>query len=269
MVERDTKGYLLSAEGKTMLLEEYVKKKRSTYELAEGLGTYANLIRRALLAHGIKLRTKQAAQKAALKTGRHAHPTEGTHRPPATKERISTSVSRNWQGLGEEERARRAKMSKDQWEAMTEDEKERLRKMAAQGLRQAALHGSKLEKFLLIYLKASGYEVGWHREFLISSEEMHVDLYMPALKIAIEVDGPSHHYPIWGEEHLAKNIAADNRKTGLLLQSGLVVIRVKHLVKTLSDRMKREAAESLVAVIREIAERFPPRDERVIELEVT
>jgi len=47
------------------------------------------------------------------------------------------------------------------------------------------------------------------------------------MNIAIEVDGPSHFLPVWGDEVLAKNIKYDQKKTGLILGKGLKLIRIK------------------------------------------
>lgn len=57
--------------------EEYVKKERSTYDIADETGTYANKIRRELRHYGYELRNRSEAQTAALKYGRHPHPKKG------------------------------------------------------------------------------------------------------------------------------------------------------------------------------------------------
>lgn len=62
-------------QSKKYLQQHYVKLGKSTYVIAAEQGTYANLIRRALIHHGIPLRSKAQAQKIALKSGRHPHPT--------------------------------------------------------------------------------------------------------------------------------------------------------------------------------------------------
>ncbi len=87
-----TKGYLFSSEGRPFLLHEYNEQGKSTYVIAAELGTYANVVRRALLHHGIQLRSHSEAQQQALKSGRTLHPTRGRPRPEATKERISQSL---------------------------------------------------------------------------------------------------------------------------------------------------------------------------------
>jgi hypothetical protein len=63
--------YLFSEAGRIYLEKEYVQNNRSTYDLAAEREVYANVIRRALVFHGIKLRSKGEAQKIACKLGRH------------------------------------------------------------------------------------------------------------------------------------------------------------------------------------------------------
>ena len=56
---------------------------------------------------------------------------------------------------------------------------------------------------------------------------MQIDLYLPTIVTAIEVDGPSHFLPVWGEESLKKNIKYDNKKSGLIIGKGLNLVRIK------------------------------------------
>ena len=56
---------------------------------------------------------------------------------------------------------------------------------------------------------------------------MHIDLFLPELNIAVEVDGPSHFLPVWGEEALKRNQEYDSKKTGLLIGKGINLIRIK------------------------------------------
>ena len=88
------KNWLFNKQGMAYLLEEYLNKQRSTYEIAKDQNTYPNLVRRALLSHGIKLRDKGTAQSIALESGRHAHPTKGRERTENEKRAISESKKR-------------------------------------------------------------------------------------------------------------------------------------------------------------------------------
>jgi very-short-patch-repair endonuclease len=262
------KEFLLSAKGRDFLVEEYGNKARSTYDIATELETYANMVRRALVFHAIPLRDKGTAQKAALDSGRHIHPTKGTKRSQAVKEAISESMAKAWQGMSQADKDSRVEKARQQWQAMSVSEQENLRSLASEGMRRAAVDGSRLEQYLVVCLKAAGYQVEFHREFLVVAEKMHVDIYLPKLKTAIEIDGPSHFLPIWGEEELAKRIAADNRKTGLLVQNGLACIRIKNMSKNLSGYQERHIFKMVAEALEQIKATFPPLDKRLIELEL-
>ena len=54
-----------------------------------------------------------------------------------------------------------------------------------------------------------------------------LDIYLPALKVAIECDGPCHTFPIYGEETLAKTQERDSKKDILCEQAGIKLIRIK------------------------------------------
>ncbi len=86
------KDWLFSSAGAAYLLQEYVAKQRSSYELAKEKLTYPNMIRRALIHHRLELRTTGEASKVALKNGRRAHPTKGKNHDEEVKARISRGV---------------------------------------------------------------------------------------------------------------------------------------------------------------------------------
>ena len=81
----------------------------------------------------------------------------------------------------------------------------------------------------------------------------------------IEVDGPSHFSPIWGEENLLKNQRSDLEKTALILEQGMVLIRIKQ-TKRSSNRYFREILSSLIEVLDRIEDKFPKESQRYIEL---
>lgn len=241
--------FLLSAKGKQYLIEEYVQKARSTYDIAVDNKTYPNKVRRALKFHRLPLRSKSQAQKAALSSGRHCHPTKGHPRSVKEKTNISDGMAEVWQQMPQEERERRVNIAKANYAALSLDEQKRLNDAAVEGMRKAAVEGSRLEKYLVVAMKAAGYKVQYHGTYLIASERMHIDMLLVADKIAIEVDGKSHHVPLWGEEALARIQAADQKKTGLLLQRGYRVIRIKDLTKQVSDYQRRKVLKDLMTTI--------------------
>lgn len=250
------------------IVDMYINQHMSTYAIAEKYETYPNKIRRILKKLNIELNDKSEAQRIAIKSGRSQHPTEGKERGPEVKQKISEGVYQSWQKISEKERQNRVDKSREQWYNMTETERDYLRKAAAQAVRKASKEGSKMENFLMTELTALGYDVVFHKTGLIPSENLEIDLFLPALNAAIEIDGPAHFFPIWGEDNLQKHIKADAHKSGLLLTQGFVVIRIKHLTKSLSEKHKRDVLDQLVVLLTQISKKFPTKTKRYIEVEV-
>jgi len=236
--------------------------------IAKSLNTYPNKIRRVLIKLGVELRNKSDAQKLALSSGRHSHPTKGKKRDEETKDKISESVHKYWEEMSDEEYQKRVEKSRAQWDNMTEEERDSLRKAAGEGVRRAAKEGSKMERFLYENLVKEGYDVQFHRKGLILNEELEIDLFVPSLGVAIEIDGPAHFFPIWGEENLQKHIKADSHKNGLLLNSGYIVVRVKHLTKNMSNKKQKDALKDIIVQLEKIKKKKPTKNNRFIELEI-
>ena len=247
------------------LFQEYVINKRSFSSIADEMGTYPNKIRRAAITMGIKPRDKSSAQKEAINSGRHKHPTKGTKRNQNTKDKISNSVYDSWKDMPPEERHRRSKIAQKQWEEMSDDHKANLLRLSNQAIRKASKEGSKLEKFILEAFTIEGYRVEFHKEHMLVNERLEIDLFIPELSVAIEVDGPSHFEPVWGEEALEKTQSSDRQKSGLILSMGLVLIRIKH-TKGLSEKYKRETLADLKNELEKIKRRIPKKHERFIEI---
>ena len=252
---------------KEFLIEQYITKQRSTYEIAQSLSTYPNKIRRALKTLGIDLRTKSEAQTVAISTGRHEHPTKGKKRTESEKVAISNGMSTFWDNMDDEERDRRSEISKTQWEQMSEQEKDNLRRAAAEAVRKASKEGSKIEKFVYKGLTKAGYEAIFHKRGLLVNDKLEVDIFLPVLKTAIEIDGPAHFLPIWGETNLQRHIRSDAQKAGLLINRGFVIIRVKNLIKNLSAKNMRDALDIIMVELKKIEDQFPPISKRLIEIE--
>lgn len=217
---------------------------------------HGNSIRRDAMKLGIQGRDKSEAQALALKVGNTPHPTKGKKRSENVKIKISEGVSKDWDQLSDKERARRKKTAKERWESMSSAEREEFQQKAGTAIRKAAKEGSKLEKFLYQELRDRDYQVVFHQTKFVRNENLHLDLLLPILKVAIEVDGPSHFLPIWGEDALEKNRRADADKDGLLLSSGYCVIRVQQH-RALSAKYKRDILDALLAQLDSIAEKFP------------
>jgi len=236
------------------IVKGYFEEFKSISTIAKELNTYPNDVRRILLKNGYTLRDKSEAQSISLKTGTHPHPTKGKKRTDETKLKISEGLSANWEGLSKDKKEARAKVSRDNWNAMSQSDKETFRKSASKAILKAAKEGSKIEHLIMANLVERGYRPLFHHEMMLPNERLQIDLFIPELATAIEIDGPTHYKPIWGEEKLQKQVAADNEKNGLLLSMGFNIIRVKYTVSKITLKYKKELEESLAKVLNTLSE---------------
>lgn len=241
---------------------------RSTYQIAKDLDTYPNKIRRVLLKNGVELKTRSEAQKNALEHGTADIPTKGKKRTKKEKIKISEGMKKAWEVMDDDTRKKYIERAKLHMMNMPPEARRKMQEAAMKGVQIAGKEGSKLEKFLFSELTKMGYVVEFHKKNLIANQKLEIDLYVPACKTIIEIDGPSHFLPIWGEEKLQKQISADSRKTGLVLSKGFIVFRIK----TMTDRVSLASQQMLKDVLREtldnISNNFPVKTERYIEVEV-
>ena len=212
---------------KDFIVKEYEVNQKSFSDIAKLGNTYANKIRRDAIKFKINIRNKSEAQKNALKTGKTSHPTQGKERSQHTKEKIGMKVLQSWENMSDKELQQRKKIAKINWENKSEDEKEFILKQANAAVRESSKTGSKLEKFLFKELLSDGLVVEFHKEQSILNTKLQIDLFVPILNLAIEVDGPSHFEPVWGDDALSRNKKYDNKKTGLIIGKGLFLIRIK------------------------------------------
>lgn len=243
-------------------------KGKSTYEIAKEHNTYPNKIRRVLIKHGVKIKSKSDAQKNALKKGVAKIPTQGTKRSKAERLKISQSLVNRWASMDDKEYQKYVQQAKKRWVNMSEFDKKRMSSLATQAIQKAGREGSKLEKGLKYELTKYGFVVEIHKKNLIPNENLEIDMYFPELKTIIEIDGPSHFLPIWGEDKLQKQIKADENKTGLILSKGFAIIRVKNLSDSLSLSGQEKLKDKLIKLLDGIADKFPQKSKRYIEIEV-
>jgi very-short-patch-repair endonuclease len=218
---------LSETQKKQILKREYEVNKKSFKDIATLYNTYANKVRRDAIKLKIQIRDKSEAQKNALNTGKTQHPTKGISRSESTKQKIGNSVLKSWESMTDETLANRKLKAKINWENKSTEEKEFMLREANNAVREASKKGSKLENFLFQKLLQHGLNVDFHKEQSILNTNLQIDLFLPKYNIAIEVDGPSHFEPVWGEDVLQRNKKYDNKKTGLILGKGLYLIRVK------------------------------------------
>ena len=75
-----------------------------------------------------------------------------------------------------------------------------------------------------------------------------LDIFLPELSAAIEVDGPTHFEPIFGEDKLKRTQERDRAKEELCEQKGIHLFRIK-LPKDSSNyftAIKKELCETLI-----------------------
>jgi len=253
----------LSDKQKTDLItREYITKQRSFADIANDYGTYANKIRRDAKKFGISIRNKSDAQRNALNTGKHKHPTKGMVRDITIKNKIGMSVMKSWQDLDEKTLDDRKKKSKIAWQSMDEHQKENIIAAANSAVRRSSKVGSKLERFLLEKLLSGGFVTEFHKEQILSNTKLQIDIFLPTMNIAIEVDGPSHFLPVWGEDALAKNKKYDEKKTGLIIGKGLSLIRIKQL-----HDYSRTRAEVIYTKLLDAINQLNNSKQKIIEIE--
>ncbi len=248
---------------KQYLIEQYQNLGKSFGDIAKDIGTYANKIRRDAIKYNIEIRDKSQAQKNALNTGKTKHPTKGKQRSEDVKNKIGKGVMVSWENLTEDELNRRKQIAKENWENLSDDTKADILSSANIAVREASKTGSKLEKYILNRLLKDKYKVDFHKEHFLSNTKLQIDLFLPALNVAIEVDGPSHFEPVWGNDSLSRNQKYDNKKTGLILGKGWVLIRVMQL-KDFSKAKADQLYTILLEHIIRIANKFPEKDNRII-----
>jgi very-short-patch-repair endonuclease len=226
----------------------YEKQNKSFNEIAEKYNTYPNKVRRDAIKFGFKIKDKSNAQKLALANGRVKHPTKGKKRSEEIKSKIGASVLEAWKDLTPAQLQDRKQKSKEIWDNLSEDEKKNRLQKANQAVRESSKQGSKLEKFLLSKLIADGYQPQFHAEQTLSNTKLQIDILIPSMNVAIEIDGPSHFLPVWGDDSLKRNKKYDNKKTGLILGKGWILVRIQQTMdfsKSRSELIYKKLKESL------------------------
>lgn len=239
---------------------------KSAQVIAAEYGTYTQKIYRVLKKAGVKMRDASEAQKLALDEGRSKHPTRGRLLTEEEKLHLSDKIEQVWKDLTPEQLADRKAKTKAVYDARTPDEVAEFRRRAAEGILTASREGSKLEKFLLTKLTESDYKVVFHKKGFILNDKLEIDLLIPSLKVAIEVDGIYHNEDVFNNGSLGKVQNKDDEKNGLLLGAGYVIIRLSNTAKTCTGSYMRERARVLLAKLEEIKTSFPPQGQRLIYL---
>jgi very-short-patch-repair endonuclease len=245
------------------IIAEYLGGK-STSELGKEYNTDPTTIRRIIVRAGHKLRSRSEAQALAIKQGKCPHNNQPKH-TEESRQRIGDKASARWKNLSNKEKDKIREEKRSQWNSMHDLDKESMLRKAGEANLRAAKMGSKLEQYLITGLIPC-YKVQPHAEFLIENEQMHIDILLPDVKIAIEVDGPTHFKPLYGEERLQRVQEKDNRKNGMLVQNGYKVIRLRNHFKHESDVKRRQLLQTLLNAI-DVAKNSPELRTYLINVE--
>ncbi len=185
---------------------------------------------RFMKKHGIVARDKGEAQKNYLKA--NDHQMKGRKHTAETKQQISASLGEFWDGLSDEEREAFKRQIgsgwKRKWAAMSDQEQKLTMETLSSKAKEVQGQGSRLERFIAEELRSRGYVVEERSTGYTAGKDFEVDLALPNEMIAIEVDGPTHFLPIYGEEHLEKQQERDTRKDDMINAIGYNVLRIRN-----------------------------------------
>lgn len=222
---------------------------RGTQWLATELNTHRMTVTRALKLLGVQMRTKSESQALNLKL--NGHPLDGTKMSDDTKIKISEGVHNRYSNLTQEEKDRLSQSSKMRWEARPEKEKDKFKKQGILAIRETSTKGSKLENYIYRGLIEAGYDCEQHK-CVLKNDKLEVDILMSKMTVAIEVDGPSHILPVWGDDALSKTHKADSDKNGLLVLNGYKVIRIQNAKKNVSNKVLRDGLAMTIKILEDI-----------------
>jgi very-short-patch-repair endonuclease len=178
--------------------------------------------------YGMSRRDKSDAQKVYLQE--NPHPMAGKSHREETKLKISKSLESFWDNLSpEDEKELRQKMGsgwKAKWGGMSQDDRDDVLRNMSSHLRAAKNKGSKLENYLAEQFRVVGYVVDVRTTLYTPGKAFEVDIALPEINVMIEVDGPTHHDPIFGDDVLVYQENRDERKNDILLSQGYHVVRI-------------------------------------------
>lgn len=207
----------------------YLNEGLSMRRVAKTIGAPLATLSRFMKKHGITARNKGQAQKNFLKS--NDHQMKGRKHTAETKKQISVSLGEFWDDLSDEEReAVKRKIGsawKRKWGSMSEQERKLMMEGLASKAKESQGQGSRLERFIADELRKRGYFVEERSTNYTAGKDFEVDLALPTERIAIEVDGPTHFLPIYGENHLERQQERDARKDDMINSIGYSVLRVR------------------------------------------
>lgn len=207
----------------------------STYKVAEALNISQSYVSRVLRKWNqshpndkITIRSKSEAQK--LHVEKNGHQREGTTHTEESKIKMSNNIGAFYASPeGDKAKKHLAEVRKEEWANLPEDGKQQIISDLRTASREAQKtgEGSKFENFIAEQLTNDGYQIEQRGRRSVAGTAMEIDIAIPAINLAIEIDGPTHFKNTYGAENLAKVQAKDNEKNLILTNSGWNVLRVQ------------------------------------------
>lgn len=234
-----------------VLYKKYITEQKSTHEIADEEKTHPTTVRRWLHHYNIPLRSRSSAQIISMEKGRSIHPSKGKNLPENQKILIGKRMVKMWAELSDEDRKRRASLSKTAWENMDAARIQSMTKDNVVAIKQSAKIGSKLERFLCERLIASNFKVDFHKEF----DSQHIDIFIgqkigKLSGVAIEVNGPCHYKAIWGEKRFEQRALSDSKKYGYLQSKNFLTIIVKDIKGKSGKTRMNQVADNIIKIIK-------------------
>jgi very-short-patch-repair endonuclease len=233
------------------LQKEYVEAGRGTSDIAKEHKVHPNTIRRALMKHGFKLRSRADAQIKAYE--RNGSSLAGRERTPEEKAAIANGLKQFWDGVAPEVaneiKSTRSAAAIERWDSKTDEERMSTIKRMHGGSRAKMNSGSKNENLVAKLLQEAGLTIQQRNRDYTPGGQFEIDIVLPAKKVAIEWDGATHFQPIYGDDHLEVVKAKDRAKDAILLAAGWHVIRCRDHSSSPSLAFCRRAVEQILAVL--------------------
>lgn len=227
---------------------------KSLRQIADENGTYVNKIRRLAQKLGVKLPDRGESYKKSLRNGRATPAMLGKKQSEDAKNKIGQSRHNSWEEVKKdpEKMEELRKTYRKTLENRPAWERQQMNKAAAKAIRATRTKGSKLERFLMAKLFDAGYNPQFHVKSALIQADLEIDIFLPDMGLAIEVDGVTHSEEVYGAEHLQKRKFADSKKNGLLLSAGYSIIRVDNTIKHVTKWFMNNTWERLSAKLEEL-----------------
>lgn len=211
------------------------------------------IVRKIFSRRGVEIvSNSELARKQMLETDNH--PTKGRHRTEDEKIKMGAALSKGWKDTSD---ARKDQIEKQKKRiAKNPGQMKEMSVKGSEGLRKAAKNGSRLEHYLREKLAENGFVSIQHRDKVLPNERFEFDLFIREMGIIIEVDGPTHFEPVFGDESLNKSLSRDQLKTKLAIEQGYKMVRVKQF-KGHSQHYFREIFNEVLKLILDIKNGLP------------